>query len=182
MYRSIALLIVAVFMSCVLLPASATGVFKWVDTKGITHYSDEAPASSTTQVTLIEVPATQAVAFDVENDYYSIANQWTRFHEELIKREKIKLEKTRQEAALQPIVPQIVYINEPNANRYGVAYPGFSHRKYGRSRYHYKSRHYPGYGRKKHLQWKRSAKLPGTSIRRSSYGHRAASGLIFNIR
>jgi hypothetical protein len=166
MNRSIALLHLAILTNCVLLPAYAASVYKWVDANGVTHYSDEAPASTTTQVTLIEVPATRSVAVDAENDYYSIANQWMRLHQELIEREKITLEKTRQKAAQSP---QIVYINEPNESRYVVAYPGFFHRGHGRSQYHKKPEHYPGYMRKKHRRGKPSARLPGTGIRPSSY-------------
>ena len=157
MNRSIALLPLAILTNCVLLSADAASVYKWVDANGVTHYSDEAPASSTTQVTLIDVPTTQSVAANVESDYYSIANQWARLHEELIKREKLKLEKARQKAAQSP---QIVYINEPNETRYVVAYPGFLHRRHGRSRYHKKPEHYPG---------RRSATLPGTGTRPGAY-------------
>ena len=157
MNRSIALLPLAILTHCVLLSADAASVYKWVDANGVTHYSDEAPASSTTRVTLIDVPTTQSVAANVESDYYSIANQWARLHEELIKREKLKLEKARQKAAQSP---QIVYINESNASRYVVAYPGFFHRRPGHGRYHKKPEHYPG---------RRSATLPGTGIRSSSY-------------
>jgi hypothetical protein len=162
MNQSIALLPLVILTNCVLLSVDAASVYKWVDTNGVTHYSDEAPASSTTQVTLIDIPTTQSVADNVESDYYSIANQWARLHEELIKREKLKLEKARQKAAQSP---QIVYINESNASRYVVAYPGFLHRRH----YYKKPGHHPAYLPKKHLQGKPPATLPGTGVRQSSY-------------
>lgn len=162
MKRSIALLPLAILTNCVLLSADSANVYKWVDTNGVTHYSDEAPTSNTTPVTQIDVPATQSVAVKQENDYYSIANQWQRLHEELIKQEKINLEKARQKAAQSP---QVVYINQPNESRYVVSYPGFLHR-----RHYYKNPvHLPAYPPNKHFQGKPSATLPGTGVRQSSY-------------
>jgi len=179
MNRSIALLIIAILMNSVLLSAYAANVYKWVDAKGITHYSDEEPAPSTTQVTLIDVPATQSVTVNAENDYYSIANQWMRLHEELIKQEKIKLEKAKQKAALQPVAPQVIYINEPNANRYVVAYPGLFHRRHGRSRFHHKPKHYSGDMPGKYPRGEGSGKLHWKGSRLGSNKHRNASGLVF---
>ena len=115
MTRSLTLPVVAILTSCALLPAYAAGVHKWVDAKGATHYSDEAPTSATAVVTLIKVPTTRSATADAANDYYSIANQWMRLHQELIEREKLTLEKARQKAAQSP---QIVYINEPNDHKF----------------------------------------------------------------
>ena len=182
MNRIDALPIIAILMNSVLLSAYAANVYKWVDAKGITHYSDEEPASSTTQVTLIDVPATQSVAVNAENDYYSIANQWMRLHEELIKREKIELEKAKQKAALQPLAPQIVYVNEPNVNRYVVAYPGLFHRRHDRSRFHHKPKHYSGDMPGKHPQGEGSGGLHWKGSRLGSYKHKKASGLISIMR
>ena len=64
MTRSLVLPVIAILTSCALLPAYAAGVHKWVDAKGITHYSDEAPPSATVVVTLIEVSATRSATAD----------------------------------------------------------------------------------------------------------------------
>lgn len=172
MNRSIALLIIVIFMNGVLLPAYATSVHKWVDTDGITHYSDEAPASSTTQVTLIEIPTNHTLAVDAENNYYSITNQWMRLHKERIELEKIELEKAKQKAAQSPVAPLIVYVNEPSEKRYVAAYPGFFQRRHGHRRFHDKSRYYTGDFRKKHLRGKSSIRLHNKRIILGSYKHR----------
>ena len=172
MNRSFTLLIVVIFMSSILLPAYATSVYKWVDTNGITHYSDEAPASSTTQVTLFEVPTIHTLAVDAENNYYSITNQWMRLHKERIEREKIELEKAKQKAPQSPVSPQIVYVNEPSEKRYVAAYPGFFQRRHGHRRFHDKSRYNTGDLRKKHLRGKSSVRLHSKRIILGSYKHR----------
>jgi len=172
MNRSNALLIIAIFMGSGLLPAYATSVHKWVDTNGITHYSDEAPASSTTQVTLIEIPTNHTLAVDAENNYYSITNQWMRLHKERIEREKIELEKAKQKAAQSPVTPQIVYVNEPSEKRYVAAYRGFFQRRHGHRRFYDKSRYYTSDLRKKHLRGKSSGRLHNKRIILGSYKHR----------
>ncbi len=116
------------------MPALATGIHKWVDEHGVTHYSDKAPDAKVGQVAVIEVSSTYSTATSTQQDYYSITNQWMRLHQERLEREKIKLEKAKQKAALQPSTPQVVYVNEPNKERYTVAYPFFVHNKFNRHR------------------------------------------------
>ena len=140
MYRSkiIATLILLLYVASI--PAFAAGVHKWVDEKGITHYSDMAPNAAVDQVAIIEVSSSYSPATDVEQDYYSITNQWMRIHQERLEREKIKLEKAKQKAALRPVAPQIVYVNEPNADRYTVRNPFFIHNKFNKHRRHHRSK------------------------------------------
>lgn len=126
-------------MSCSLLPAQAAVVHKWVDADGVTHYSDQAPEPSTTQVTMIEVAETRSVKGN--NDFYSIVNQWQRMHKERIEYEKLKLEQAKQKAAQQSATPQIVYINEPPARQVTYAYPG----AHNRNHYYKGHRHNSGY-------------------------------------
>ncbi len=132
-------------MSCALLPAQAAVVHKWVDADGITHYSDQAPEPSTTQVTLIEVPETRSVKGNMNNDFYSIVNQWQRMHKERIEHEKLKLEQAKLKAAQQSATPQFVYINEPPAKQVVYAYPGAYYRRHNRSHYYKGHRHNSGY-------------------------------------
>jgi hypothetical protein len=69
-----------------LLPAYAGVVHKWIDEKGITHYSDEAPVSETSEMTQIELPRTTQATAGAHGDYYSIANQWERMLRERLER------------------------------------------------------------------------------------------------
>ncbi len=169
MTRSSALPVVAILTSCALLPAYAVEVHKWVDAKGTTHYSDEAPTSATVEVTLIEVSTTNSATSDATNDYYSIANQWQRLQKERIEREKIELAKAKQKAALQQAAPRIVYVKEPRAKRYVTVYPGFSYRRYGYRRSHKGFRHYYGSAGNKRLRIHRRAGLHRQQISLGSY-------------
>ena len=128
MNKAIPIVIVTILL-LVSFPISAERVHKWVDENGVTHYSDEAPNQSVSEVTLIELPATHSKIVDVEKDYYSISNQWMRVHEERIAREKIKLEKAKVKASQRPAEPSVVYVNEPE-DRYVVGYPYHIRHKY----------------------------------------------------
>lgn len=171
MTRALALPVVAILTSCALLPAYAAEVHKWVDAKGITHYSDKAPASTTTVVTLIEVSATSSATAKVPNDYYSIANQWQRLHKERIARDRIELANAKQKATQQLAAPRIVYIKEPKETRYIAAFPGFSHHRHGFRRFHKRSRHFYGGAGRKHLRGYRRAGLHRGQISLGSYRH-----------
>jgi len=137
-------------MSCVLSPAFAAVVHKWVDADGVTHYSDEAPEPSMAQVTKIDLPEAKTAKARVENDYYSIMNQWQRVHKERLEQEQLKLEQARQQATSQPVTPEVVYVNGAYDDRYVVAYPGQLYRRHKHNRY-YKKIGRRGNGSKRHL-------------------------------
>jgi hypothetical protein len=76
---------------------SAATIHKWVDEKGITHYSDQAPGPAT-RVTRIEVDTrgyASSSALPESDRLYSIANQWKRINQERQQRQQ------RQQLALQ---------------------------------------------------------------------------------
>lgn len=134
MYRLQVIVTLTVLYCFALLPAYASGIHKWVDEQGVTHYSDQAPESDILQVSVIEIPAAHYTVSDIEKDYYSITNQWMRVHQERLELEKIKLEKAKQKAAQRPAPPQVVYVNESYEDRYRVAYPFFIHKKFKHKR------------------------------------------------
>lgn len=175
MNRSLYLIItIILFFISLGRPVFAGSVHKWIDDNGVTHYSDEAPGSSVTQITLIEVPSSYPSA---EDNYYSITNQWQRLHEKYIQREKIKLGKAKQKAAQQPTPPQVVYLNTPDQSQYRIAYPYIFHRNlkhHGfqhRLRRHHKDNH-ATHHRKRYA----NQLLPG--YRHSSPSNRKAGGLM----
>jgi hypothetical protein len=150
----------------VLLPAYAGVVHKWVDEKGITHYSDEAPVSNISEMTQIELPADTQVTAGAQGDYYSIANQWERMHKEGLERAKLKLEKDRLKAAKRKDEPDRIYIREPGETRYVTFYNGYR-------RYHRPSRRSSSYLNhpNKRLMYKAypPGLHPGRNRGRSSY-------------
>jgi len=112
-------------------PATGAGaVNKWVGADGVTHYSDEAPGADATYVTSLEVTVSYSQPPNVEDDYYSIANQWKRMQAERLTMAKIKLEKARVTAESRP---DVVYVE--NRERRVIGYPAlwFPHH---RKRYH----------------------------------------------
>ena len=155
-------------------PVFSERVHKWVDENGVTHYSDEAPINSESEVTLIEFPATHKNIVDAEKDYYSISNQWTRVHEERIAREKIKLEKAKVKAAQRPAEPSVVYVNEPE-DRYVVGFPYHYRHKYKHKRKHknkHKRRHRDVGDSSRHYGDRRTHKNKRSTLnRRGSKGH-----------
>ena len=145
-------LIIAIFMACVVAPAFAATVHKWVDANGITHYSDEAPTTPETEVTTIEVLDPNLTKIDASDHYYSIANQWQRIQRESQEQERLRVEAARQKAAQQPAATEFVYINEPTEKRYVSTYPRSYYRKHGRHRFHKKPRHFTRHAYRKHLR------------------------------
>ena len=122
-------------------PASAAVIHKWVDEKGVTHYSDEAPADNS-QTTQIELPEVQATTDGAEENYYSIANQWARMHQESLEREKLRVQAEQARAQQKPSVTN-VYVKDENNDGYALVY----HKPHYKKRHHkYQKRaHNPGY-------------------------------------
>lgn len=154
MKRSIASQSLLVLVGCVLLPAHATVVHKWIDADGVTHYSDEAPGPAVTDVSMINVPVGNSDKTDAKNDYYSIKNQWQRVYKERLERQKLELERKRQKAALQSTTPQVVYINESSDKRYAVVYPGRFHHRYRHGRLHKRHKRHRGFTGKRYSRTK----------------------------
>lgn len=128
------LLMMALLMMCwVGMPVSAGTVHKWVDAKGITHYSDAPPEITPAQLTQIEVPDVVGTTDKTTSDYYSIANQWQRLHRERLERERLALERAKQKAAGQPPETEVVYVERPYETSRQVIYlgtPRLRHRNY----------------------------------------------------
>ena len=134
-------LLVTILACGTALPAFAVGVHKWIDEKGLTHYSDEAPeAIETTLIDLPDPVVRQAVDEDIEEDYYSISKQWERMNRERLEREKLELERAKIAAARQPPPPKTVYVENSGGDRIIPVYADFRYRKHYRHR-----KHYPGY-------------------------------------
>ena len=130
MNRVKTIIVATITISSVLLPVYAGVVHKWVDAKGITHYSDEAPVAGSSEMTQIELPPTTPATAAAQGDYYSIANQWERTLKERLKRAELKLEHDRLKAAKREDKPDKIYIQEPDETRYVTFYNGY--RRYHR--------------------------------------------------
>ena len=156
------LIVTAAFLSLTSyswLPAYAGAVHKWIDADGVTHYSDTAPESPATQVSMIDIPERNPVKTSVDNDYYSIRNQWQRLHKERLEQQKLELEKDRQKAALQSTTPEVVYVRESHEKRYGVAYLGSFHHRYRQRRLHKRHKRHHGFMSKR--RYRRGKTPPG---------------------
>lgn len=160
------------FLLCsgIFLPVSAAVVHKWVDEQGVTHYSDAAPETPATTVTKIDFGNRKAAKSSVNNNYYSIKNQWQRLHKERLEQEKLKLEKTRQEAAPRSAEPQVVYIKESREKQAGVVYQGSFYPRHGHGRLHKKHNHQRGYRNKWYYRGGAPAGLHAGRWKGSSHG------------
>lgn len=123
-------------------PAFAGVIHKWVDDKGITHYSDSAPPDDNSQSTQIELPEVQPTDGKTEENYYSIANQWARMHQERLEREKLRVQAEQARAQQKPSVTN-VYVEENDRDGYALVYHKPHYKK--RHRKHKKRAHNPGY-------------------------------------
>jgi len=88
-------------MLCLPVAAGADVVHQWVDADGVTHFSDQLPATADVVVETSEFPNEYPQIADVSSDYYSIANQWQRMKQEREDEEKLKIERAKARAALQ---------------------------------------------------------------------------------
>ncbi|MDH3386603.1 MAG: DUF4124 domain-containing protein [Gammaproteobacteria bacterium] len=140
MNRALKQLIIMTLAACLSIPAGAAVIHKWVDTDGVTHYSDEAPASGEIPVTVIDVPTAHSEPGSPAENYYSITNQWERMRRERIERDKLALEKAGFEADRRASSPAVVYVNQPATSRTVSALPAYlyqgprhhrMHRKFG---------------------------------------------------
>lgn len=170
MRRLIINLTFVLLSSCIFLPVSSAVVHKWVDEKGVTHYSDAAPETPATMVTKIDLRNRKPTKASVKNDYYSIKNQWQRLHKERLEQEKLKLEQIRQEAALRSAEPQVVYINAPQEKQTAVVYQGLLHPRHGHGRLHKRPNHQRGYRSKWYYRGGAPAGLHAGRWKGTSYG------------
>jgi len=180
--KCISLILITLLLFAIALPTYAGTVHKWVDAQGITHYSDQLPENISNSVKHIDVSNSysNSDSSDYQQDYYSVTNQWARMREERLERKQLQLEKAKQKAVQQPVVPQIVYINQAEEDRnrnvyYPAYFSNFGHRGYG---YKHRKRYGNNYS------GRFNARYNGTSCRlpRNSYSRSRGSGLTLSIR
>jgi hypothetical protein len=189
--KCISPILITLLCCAVTLSVYAGAVHKWVDAQGVTHYSDQLPEDTSKAVKQIDVSNvySNSDSTDYQEDYYSVTNQWARMREERLERKQLQLEKAKQKAAQQPVVPQVVYLNQAEEERPGnVYYPAyFGHRGYRYGHHKQKNR----YAGKKHdgiysskFSNKFSGRNRGSSCRlpRNGYSRSGNSGLILTIR
>ena len=118
----------------------AAEIHKWIDERGITHYSDEAPQSPGVTVTRLEISthgSAGPVPSQTPGDYYSIANQWQRMQQERLQQQRLELQRVAASIARQTEAEPVRDRDDSRATRYVVAYPYPLHRRHG---HHYKHR------------------------------------------
>lgn len=164
-------LIFGVSLATLLSPASGAQIHKWVDEKGVTHYSDEAPAVEPASVTLIEVPERSNANRPTPANYYSIANQWKRMHRERIERDRLALEKQRHDASQSPPSREVVYVEKPDETSYIGTYSGLRYLRHGLYRPHHgKGRHYR-HGSRKRMRGHQRSGMRAKRTRLGYYKH-----------
>ncbi|QMU61562.1 MAG: DUF4124 domain-containing protein [Gammaproteobacteria bacterium] len=185
-------ILITLLFCVVTLPVYAGAVHKWVDAQGVTHYSDQLPENTLNTVKQIDVSNVysnsasrdyQSTAY--QENYYSVTNQWARMKEERLERKQLQLEKAKQKAAQQPVVPQVVYLNQAEEYRPGNAYyPAyFGHRGNG-YKYHNQNNHYAGRKRGGAYSSRFTDRYSRSNCRlpRNGYSRPARSGITLTIR
>lgn len=154
MFKINARLLVTLLTCCATMPATAVGIHKWVDEKGLTHYSDQAPEATETMLIDVPDPVFAKSGGDGNEDYYSISKQWERMNRERLEREKLALEKAKVEAALQPPPSSTVYVENSGEDRVIPVYRDFRFRKArGHPRKHMRFYRNPGIQRRTPAPW-----------------------------
>lgn len=127
--KAISLVFVLLSLSAITINVYAGSVHKWVDAQGVTHYSDQLPdhLSNTSysvvkQIDVLDTYSASSQNADPQDDYYSVTNQWARMRGERLERKQLQIEKAKQVAAQQPMVPQVVYVNQAEENHSRSAY------------------------------------------------------------
>ena len=93
--------VVAAIATPVAPEAAAEEIFHWVDEDGSVHYSDKKPVHDA-PVKVIEIETGPAVAYNAEDDPYSILNQAARTHERWLDLEEAR--QARAEAREETVV------------------------------------------------------------------------------
>jgi hypothetical protein len=140
--------------------ANAAAIHKWVDGKGVTHYSDAAPSAPVTGVTQLEISTgniTRTSLSPTSDHYYSIANQWQRLHQERLQQQQLELQRAAISVneSVEPEPAEDSY--KPRTTRYRVAYPARKHRRHGYPKYHPRPRRGHGYATQPHSNRIRSS-------------------------
>ncbi|MEM7564656.1 MAG: DUF4124 domain-containing protein [Pseudomonadota bacterium] len=87
-------------------PVSGSVIHKWVDSNGVTHYSDVAPEAEAAST--LDIPVADSARTASTNDYYSIQNQWKRVNQERLareKREQEQLASQKKKSRLAKVMP-----------------------------------------------------------------------------
>ena len=143
MIRLPTLFAIALLASSGFVGAQAAPIHKWVDEKGITHYSDQAPTAATTSVTQLDVDTragTPQASAQSSGNYYSIANQWQRMNQERLQQRQLDLQRAAINLEAQALQSPAQESAESEPTRYAVAYPQRWHRRHG-----YKHRRHHGH-------------------------------------
>ena len=119
--------------------ANAAEIHKWVDDKGLTHYSDAVPLTPATSVTRLEINTgniTRNAKSTTSENYYSIANQWQRLQQERLQQQQFELQKASTQVDRSATPERVVVSDESHTTRYLVAYPTRIHRRHAYPKYH----------------------------------------------
>ena len=110
-------------------PALATEVYHWVDENGVSHFSQNAPASNVEGVKTVTLDDTAPPDYDPEEDRYGVAAQAERMAElrkEMAEKREANQDRRRNAAARQPAAKY----QQPVQNGYPILgrppyYPGY---------------------------------------------------------
>jgi hypothetical protein len=145
---------------CNWISANAAAIHKWVDSKGITHYSDAGPSSPATSVTRLEISTGNTLETELStpsDQYYSIANQWQRLQQERLQQQQFELQRAAINVNKSVEPRRVEESNESHTARYLVAYPARIHRRHGRPKHHSRPKRGHGYDRQSHRARTRSS-------------------------
>jgi hypothetical protein len=126
---------------------NAATIHKWVDEKGVTHYSDQVPGPATS-VIRIEVDTrgyASSSALRKFDRLYSIANQWKRINQERQQRQQLALQQAALKVDSQVSTRPQRHVYDYRADRIVVINSRRAYRRHGyKNGRHYLHAYRPG--------------------------------------
>jgi hypothetical protein len=117
------LLAAAILSALVSNPALAGDIYRWVDEKGVVHYSDTRPHEGV-PVEVVEIEASQSPDYDPVADPYSILNQASRLHENWLDFEAARQSRAQERLGAMTVTPRTSPRGYPPHGYYGYSiYP-----------------------------------------------------------
>ena len=109
----------------------AVSIFQWADAEGVTHFSDETPAEweAAEKLSQYEIEDNYAQRLDLEEDYFSIVNQWKRTNDE--REARLERQQANQPTRQTQLQESEHTYNTPTPQPYywrGQTYPYFLNR------------------------------------------------------
>jgi hypothetical protein len=158
--------------------AQADTVYTWVDSRGVTHFSETPPPDPDIQAAMIELTPLPPAPPSAQDDYYSVIRQAERMERRRLENEKLEAERLQAEAealrarmeAEAAMAQTDGYADEDTRYNYVPAYPYYPYHRPGYGNKPWHPGHWPAQPKHRPPRW---TGQPGPAPGRPGFGPRA---------